>query len=38
MYINAKMRIVSGTRGGGMGKRSGEGNSSMIYMIHSKKL
>jgi hypothetical protein len=35
--VNAKMipvETVPGIRGEGMGERSGEGNSSTIYLIH----
>jgi hypothetical protein len=41
MYINAKMipvETVPGIRGGEMGERSEEGNSSVIYLIHYKNL
>jgi hypothetical protein len=36
MYVNAK--TVPGIRGGGNEESSGEGNSSMIYLIYCKKL
>jgi hypothetical protein len=41
MHVNAKMILVEtvpGIREGGMGERSGGGNSSMIYLIHCKSL
>jgi hypothetical protein len=40
-YVKAKMILVEtflGIRGGEKGERSGEGNSSMMYLIHCKNL
>jgi hypothetical protein len=38
MHVNAKMIPVPGIRGGGIGERSGGGNSSVIYFTHCNNL